>query len=130
MKVATLQRSLSETSLNSVSESAESAFILAGASKQAFFDDERMELEELGTALARGTGPLLVEADEWTSYGTLAKVYSLAAAAGVATFSTFIAKSLPQVTITSAITTYAFVPDLTLLWLSSNGFTQLSSISV
>ncbi len=32
VKVATLQRSLSETSLNSVSESAESAFILAGAS--------------------------------------------------------------------------------------------------
>lgn len=50
---------------------------------QVFFDDERMELEELGTALARGTGPLLVEADEWTTYGTLAKVYSLAAAAGV-----------------------------------------------
>ena len=53
-----------------------------------FFNDERMTLEELGAALAR-TGddpagaPLLVEADEGTSYGTLMEVYALAARAGI-----------------------------------------------
>ncbi len=48
-----------------------------------YYDDERMELDGLGAALARGEGPLLVEADAWTPYGTLAKVYALASAAGV-----------------------------------------------
>lgn len=48
-----------------------------------FFDDERMELDQLGAALAKGAGPLLIEADAWTTYGTLAKVYALAAEAGV-----------------------------------------------
>ena len=53
-----------------------------------FFDDERMSLEALGAALARagndpGGLPLLIEADEGTSYGTLMDVYALAAQAGI-----------------------------------------------
>ena len=53
-----------------------------------FFDDERMTLDALGAALARaghdaGGAPLLIEADEGTSYGTLMDVYALAAQAGI-----------------------------------------------
>lgn len=50
---------------------------------QMFFDDECVELDGLGAALARGSGPLLVAADEWTPLHTLARVYALASEAGV-----------------------------------------------
>lgn len=54
----------------------------------AFFNDERVALGSLGEALARagvaeGNFPLLIEADEGTSYGTLIAVYSLAMKAGI-----------------------------------------------
>lgn len=54
----------------------------------AFFNDERVTLEALGAALAKtpaagGESPLLIEADEGTSYGTLMKIYALAADAGI-----------------------------------------------
>ncbi len=49
----------------------------------AFYNDERVALAGLGERLARGEGPLLVEADEGTSYGTLMQVYALAAQAGI-----------------------------------------------
>ncbi len=53
-----------------------------------FFNDERMTLATLGPALARSGrvaagSPLLIEADEGTSYGTLMDVYALAAEAGL-----------------------------------------------
>ena len=53
-----------------------------------FFNDERMTLATLGPALARSNrdaagSPLLIEADEGTSYGTLMDVYALAAEAGL-----------------------------------------------
>ena len=53
-----------------------------------FFNDERMTLATLGPALARSGrvaagSPLLIEADEGTSYGTLMDVYALAAQAGI-----------------------------------------------
>ena len=54
----------------------------------AFFNDERVALESLGEALAKSAAadaaaPLLIEADEGTSYGTLVAIYSLAAKAGI-----------------------------------------------
>ena len=53
-----------------------------------FFNDERMTPATLGPALARAgrddsAVPLLIEADEGTSYGTLLEVYALAAQAGL-----------------------------------------------
>ncbi len=53
-----------------------------------FFNDERIALAALGPALAqagrgRETEPLLIEADEGTSYGTLMEVYAQAAQAGI-----------------------------------------------
>ena len=53
-----------------------------------FFNDERMAMEALGAALTRAgnetdPSPLLIEADEGTSYGTLMEVYSLATKAGI-----------------------------------------------
>lgn len=53
-----------------------------------FFNDEKIELAALGEALARAGrdpagAPLLVEADEGTSYATLMQVYTLAAQAGI-----------------------------------------------
>lgn len=53
-----------------------------------FFDDERMSMDQLASALVRageddGTSPLLIEADEGTPYGTLMEVYALAVKAGV-----------------------------------------------
>jgi len=50
-----------------------------------FFNDERMDLERLGGALARtsGTEPLLIEADEGTPLRTLIRVYALAGEAGI-----------------------------------------------
>jgi biopolymer transport protein ExbD len=53
-----------------------------------FFNDERMALDALGAALARAgsdmdSSPLLIEADEGTSYGTLMEVYALAMKAGI-----------------------------------------------
>ena len=54
----------------------------------AFFNDERVTLDGLGEALARTSArdanePLLIEADEGTSYGTLMKIYGLAMDAGI-----------------------------------------------
>ncbi len=54
----------------------------------AFFNDERVAMDALGAALARTVGqgedsPLLIEADEGTSYGTLIEIYSLATKAGI-----------------------------------------------
>lgn len=48
-----------------------------------FFNDERVALAGLGERMARGEGPLLIEADEGTAYGTLLQVYALAAKAGI-----------------------------------------------
>ncbi|NCA82599.1 MAG: hypothetical protein EOM72_07595 [Opitutae bacterium] len=50
-----------------------------------FFNDERMAMDRLESALARTAGgePLLIEADEGTGYGTLMEVYSLAMKAGI-----------------------------------------------
>lgn len=50
-----------------------------------FFNDERIAMDRLESALARtvGEAPLLIEADEGTSYGILVEVYSLAMKAGV-----------------------------------------------
>ena len=50
-----------------------------------FFNDERMAMNRVEAALARtvGDAPLLIEADEGTSYGTLMDVYALAAEAGI-----------------------------------------------
>ena len=53
-----------------------------------FFNDEKIELPSLGEALIRAGHdpagvPLLVEADEGTSYGMLMQVYALAAQAGI-----------------------------------------------
>ena len=51
----------------------------------AFFNDERMAMDGLGSALARSDGgtPLLIEADEGTPCGVLIEVYSLAVQAGI-----------------------------------------------
>ncbi|HOE00004.1 MAG TPA: biopolymer transporter ExbD [Kiritimatiellia bacterium] len=53
-----------------------------------FYNDEKMELADLGAALAKSSdepadSALLVEADEGTPYGTLMQVYALAAEAGI-----------------------------------------------
>jgi biopolymer transport protein ExbD len=50
-----------------------------------FFNDEKMSMDRLESALARADGdsPLLIEADEGTAYGTLMGVYSLATKAGI-----------------------------------------------
>ena len=50
-----------------------------------FFNDERITMDRLESALARtvGESPLLIEADEGTSYGILVEVYSLAMKAGI-----------------------------------------------
>ena len=53
-----------------------------------FFNDERMTMERLGSALVRAgddvePSPLLIEADEGTPYGTLMEVYALAVKAGM-----------------------------------------------
>jgi biopolymer transport protein ExbD len=53
-----------------------------------FFNDERITLDRLESALARpasdaGAAPLLIEADAGTSYGTLMEAYSLAMKAGI-----------------------------------------------
>ena len=54
-----------------------------------FFNDERMAMDALGSALAHAGGgdmdpsPLLIEADEGTPYGTLMEVYALAMKAGI-----------------------------------------------
>ena len=53
-----------------------------------FFNDEQMTVEGLGTALAQpagdaGESPLLIEADEGTTYGRLMEIYALAVQAGI-----------------------------------------------
>lgn len=53
-----------------------------------FFNDERMAMDALGSALAHAgndmdSSPLLIEADEGTPYGTLMEVYALATKAGI-----------------------------------------------
>jgi biopolymer transport protein ExbD len=53
-----------------------------------FFNDEQMTVEGLGTALAQpagdaGESPLLIEADEGTTYGRLMEIYALAVKAGI-----------------------------------------------
>ena len=50
-----------------------------------FFNDERMTLDRLESALAHTAGeePLLIEADEKTGYGTLIEIYDLATKAGI-----------------------------------------------
>jgi len=53
-----------------------------------FFNDERMTMNRLESALASARGvagesTLLIEADEGTPYGTLMEAYSLAMKAGI-----------------------------------------------
>lgn len=53
-----------------------------------FFNDEQMTVEGFGAALAQpagdaGESPLLIEADEGTTYGRLMEIYSLAVKAGI-----------------------------------------------